>query len=204
MDISVVKVVSRFLHLTSTGVLSGICIFNYMFNADEILNDEPFYETIGKYCGMISFATGVANMFLIKHGKTLEKGTPSRNWLHILEIKFFMALLLTPAVKPLISFLKETGMLSGGQKEAEEFKKALRFWLIMAMTLMSGGAKTYREFICNNFDKDPVSEKVEQFSKKYQGIERDIKSGKRKEPIKVKPVNLQADDNSEDDNILSD
>jgi len=204
MDISSIKVLNRFAHLTSMSIVSGICIFNYMFNADEVLNDEPFYEKLGMYAGIVAFVSGIANLFLIKHGKTLEKGTPARNWLHILEVKFFMALLLTPAVKPLIAFLKEMGLLTGGQKEQEEFKKALRFWLIVVITLMSGGAKIMREYICNNFDKDPVSDKVEQFSKKYQGIENDIKSGKRKEPIKVKPVNLTENDSEEEDDILSD
>ena len=46
-----------------------------------------------------------------------------------------------------------------------------------------------------------MAQKVEAFQKKYMGIEKDIKSGKRKEPIKIKAVNLGQGDVKDDDSL---
>lgn len=96
---SLIKSFFRFIHLLSASFLSGTAILNYMFSTGEKLADEPSYVKITIFAGIAIFVSGISNIFLIKGSKKLTK--PQKVWVHFFELKFFLALLLTPAIKPL-------------------------------------------------------------------------------------------------------
>lgn len=100
---SLVKSFSRFAHILSTSFLSGSAILNYLFNTGTILAEEPSYAKVSAVAGVVIFISGICNIFLIKAGKKLTK--EQKIWIHFFELKFFLALLLTPAIKPLQKFL---------------------------------------------------------------------------------------------------
>jgi hypothetical protein len=104
--------------------------------------------------------TGIVSWILTKWGKDMEANEKSMYWQHLLEIKFLMGCLCTPAVKPLVAMLTANGYIGEEQRDQDEFRIKLQFYLVCALGVMSSGAKSFRENSCNNFEKDPVGEKV--------------------------------------------
>ena len=66
----------------------------------------------------------------------------------------------------------------------EETKVKIQFYLVLFMLVYSVGIKAYREDVLNNFNRDPVEQKLEAFQKKFEEVS---KSGK---PINVQPLDF--------------
>ena len=139
----------------STGLLSGILTMHYLFGVGEYLKEEPFYEKLNIVAGLLIFVTGISNIFLVKGSKKLE-GT-QKTWIHFFEIKFFLTLQLTPAIKPLQYMLDFS----------DETKTSFQFWIMCLIMVFSIGIKAFREDAQNNFVGDPFSSKLDEITKKY-------------------------------------
>jgi hypothetical protein len=96
---SPLRLISRFIHLTTTALLSGIIIINYLFQTQDYLNEHSSYKMLCAICGVALIATGIANVFIIR-GK--KKSTPqTKTWAKFFAYKLMLTLMLTPAIKPL-------------------------------------------------------------------------------------------------------
>lgn len=103
MFFQVIKVISRIAHMISSGLLAGLIILNYLFNFSvNSLIDSKHLKLTHMICGIVLIVTGVANIFLIKGRKKLLP--VHKKWLHLLEFKLMLALLLTPLADPLLTF----------------------------------------------------------------------------------------------------
>ena len=162
-SISIIKLVNRVLHLTSTGLRDGVFIFNYMFAIEELLAEESKYETFINAASVLSFVTAIINLLVIPYGKEIDSNSTASMWKHMQELKLIGSLFLTPAIKPLIHQLSNFELIGSSQKDHDDFKKVFQFYIVIFLMVLSTCAKTFREFVCNNFDKDPVATKVEQF-----------------------------------------
>lgn len=136
------KTGSRIVHLVSTGLLSGIITLNYFFGVNEYLSEESSFSKLNAIAGIMIFATGIANIFLVKAGKKLEGD--QKMWIHMFELKFFLALLLTPFIKPLQAVFDLS----------DEFKVKLQFSIVCVIMVYSVAIKAFREDVLNNFESD--------------------------------------------------
>jgi hypothetical protein len=123
MDYGIIKLINRVLHLTSTGLLAGAIIFNYLYSSEELLSEETKYETFMSTTGLVSFITGLISRIVIPMDKEIKQGSTASMWKHIFELKFFLSLFLTPAIKPLLHSLNAMELLGSSQKEQDDFKK---------------------------------------------------------------------------------
>lgn len=60
----------RFVHLTATGFLSGTIIISHVFQMTNVLRDQPSYSLLCALAGVLLILSGIANVFIIKMGKT--------------------------------------------------------------------------------------------------------------------------------------
>lgn len=97
------RVICRVVHLTSTGFLCGSATLNYFYGLHELLLDEPLYKATHAVLGMTAILSGLINACLVKGDKKLEGG--QKVWRDLLYFKFFMTLLLTPLIKPILFLL---------------------------------------------------------------------------------------------------
>lgn len=132
----------RIVHLVCSGLVSGITTLNYLFGVNEYLSEESSFSKLNAIAGFMVFASGIANIFLIKAGKKLEGD--QKIWIHMFELKFFLALLLTPLIKPLQAMFDFS----------EEFKVKLQFSIVCVITVYSVAIKAFREDVLNNFESD--------------------------------------------------
>ena len=96
------KFLFRLMHIVSTMFLSGSAIFNYLFQTGQLLQNKPYYSILHIIAGVAIFVSGLTNLFILKNGKKLTK--KEKVWVHMLSLKFMLALLLTPVIKPVQSF----------------------------------------------------------------------------------------------------
>lgn len=157
------SLISRVVHFLSTGYLSGIIVYNYLFGSSEYLREEPLFSQLNITAGICIFVTGIANMIMLKKGKKLEDH--HLPWKFALELKFTLALLLTPLVKPFMTMLVYQQFVEADS--ADDFQATMQFYLVVFIFLLSGFVKLYREEFCNNFELDPVAEKFHQITEKY-------------------------------------
>jgi hypothetical protein len=92
------KFLFRLMHIVSTMILSGSAVFDYLFNTGELLHNKPYYASLHIIAGVAIFVSGLTNLFILKAGKKLSK--KEKVWVHLLSLKFLLALLLTPLIKP--------------------------------------------------------------------------------------------------------
>ena len=107
------KNISRVVHLTSNMALSTFIIFNYL-SSDELNKKvavHQSYSTFWTLTSILVFASGIANIFLIK-GKKLTDPV-HKIWVHFFELKFVLSLFLTPLVYPM------TGMFYASSSPTE-------------------------------------------------------------------------------------
>lgn len=102
MDTGVFNLIIRILHQTSSALLGGTIIFNYLFNTEELLVEDTKYETFLTSSGVIAIVSGLGLRLYTASGKEIESGSTASLWKHMHELLFFLSLFLTPAVKPLI------------------------------------------------------------------------------------------------------
>ncbi len=61
------NLVSRDVHFSSSGILFGTILFNYLYNSNEFLEDDPyFFAYILPLTGTLSFLTGLISHHLLK------------------------------------------------------------------------------------------------------------------------------------------
>ena len=81
-------------------------------------------------------------------------------WIHMISVKFLLALLLTPAIKP----IQKTFGLN------EEAKELLQFWLVVFLLIYSVCLRGYREDTSNNFEESPYEGKFIEFQKRFEEV----------------------------------
>jgi len=52
--------------------------------------------------------------------------------------------------------------------QASSIKIEIQFWVIIIISVMSFFLKSYREDVCNNFEDDPINDKLEEIKQRYQ------------------------------------
>ena len=99
-----IKVLSRITHMLSTALMSDIILFTYFFNMGPVFHSQPGFKTLHLILGPAILISGLANVFLIKAGKKLEK--KHKGWVGMLHLKFLLAIIfLTPILKYLIAII---------------------------------------------------------------------------------------------------
>lgn len=96
-------------------------------------------------------SSGLINLFIIKGGK--PKTPEMKLWVHLLSAKFMLALFLTPAVNPVQKWFGFD----------DELKKQMQAGLVVFMFVYSVLIRAYREDAANNFDEDPLTDKLHEF-----------------------------------------
>ena len=161
------RVICRVVHLTSTGFLCGSATLNYFCSLHQLLSDEPLYKATHAVLGTAAILSGLVNFCLVKGDKTLEGG--QKIWKDLLVFKFFMALLLTPLIKPvLFVILGEEDFDT--DTNAESLKVKIQFWVLVVLMLTSLFTKVFREDICNNFNRDPLTSKLEELNQRFVNL----------------------------------
>mmetsp|Transcript_4843 Transcript_4843/g.3453 ORF Transcript_4843/g.3453 Transcript_4843/m.3453 type:complete len:123 (+) Transcript_4843:151-519(+) len=114
--------------------------------------------------GILLILSGLANIFLIKEGKKLSP--EHKPWRHMFEIKFLLALFLTPVANPLLK-------LFVAPENLDKARINFQFGLICFFYLYSTYIKYFREVVCNNFNDDQVLLKMHELQKSLnEGNER--------------------------------
>ena len=68
------KIVTRVTHLVSVSVISGVTILNYFFEATQYLAEDSNYRLVIMLMAALVTVSGIALMYQMKEGKTLEGG----------------------------------------------------------------------------------------------------------------------------------
>ena len=104
------SVISRTAHMLSTMLVTGSVVLNYASNGklDRHMSRHENYHWYQAIVGAIMFGSGIANVFIIRDGKKFEDQV-HKMWMHFFELKFILALFLTPAVYPLTSMFAPEG-----------------------------------------------------------------------------------------------
>ena len=93
-------------------------------------------------------------------------------WTDIVKFKVVASLFLNSyVIHPLIAMMVE----EDDTEVYESTKIAIHFYIIVTLILVSIASKAYREDICNNFEKDPFHEKLDEIKSKLK-FEDDIGS----------------------------
>ena len=106
-----------------------------------------------------------------KAGKDLEGGQTI--WLDMIKFKVIACLFLNSlTVHPLVVML-----VGEEDEEAQDaMKVSIHFYIIVTIMLVSIANKAYREEFCNNFEKDPFHEKLNEIKTKYKYTAQDVES----------------------------
>lgn len=151
------SVICRTAHMLSTMLITGSIVLNYVSNGkfDKIMNRNSNNQMFHSLVGATMFGSGIANVFIIRDGKKLEDQF-HKMWMHFFELKFVIALLLTPAIYPLTSVFAPEGQ----SNISEQTRMKVQFYVIVFMLFYCPFIKYYREEVCLNFDRDIVMDKV--------------------------------------------
>ena len=98
------NVVVRSIHLFSCGILFGLLTLNYFFTVFEYLKEESDFDTFLLITQFTTLLSGIFLYFTTRGPKPIEK-EDHKPWQLMQEVKFFVTLLMTPAVAPLQSML---------------------------------------------------------------------------------------------------
>ena len=80
--LNLMKIFFRVLHQISAAVLGGLVIYNYLSN-DELakkMKKNSNNSRFNSFIGILLFATGITNIFLIKNDKDLSKNEIHKLW----------------------------------------------------------------------------------------------------------------------------
>ena len=108
------------------------------------------------------FASGIANVLIIRDGRTFTDHWHTM-WNHFFELKFVLALLLTPAIYPLTGMFAPEGSLN----ITEATKCKVQFYIVVFLMFYSPFVKYFREEVCLNFERDIVMDKVQELQAKF-------------------------------------
>ncbi len=86
--------------MLSTAILSGMIILNYLFDLQSTVAAHPGFKKLHIIAGTVLIVSGLANIFLIKGKKKIMP--QHKLWSHLLHLKFFLAILLTPLANQLL------------------------------------------------------------------------------------------------------
>ena len=77
-----VKIFFRVLHQLSASVLGGLVIYNYLSNNElaKKMKKNPNNSRFNSFLGILLFASGITNIFLIKNDKDLSKNEMHNLW----------------------------------------------------------------------------------------------------------------------------
>ena len=141
-----IKIASRCTHMLSTMIISGITINNYLSDShlDRKLSSQQSFSLFYNSSIFFLFTSGILNIFLNKNGKKLENPL-WKIWIHFFELKFILALLLTPIIYTV------TLPFASDQQISETTKNKIQFYIVMFMFIYSPFIKYYREEVCFNF-----------------------------------------------------
>ena len=172
---SEVAFVARTAHMLSAMLLSGSVVLNYYSNGklDQHMAKHPSNSWFQGIVGATMFASGIANVFILRDGKTLEDQV-HKMWMHFFELKFILGLLLTPAIYPLTSIFAPEGHVN----ISEATKSKVQFYIVIFIMFYSPFTKYFREEVCLNFERDIVMDKVQELQAKF-----DESSRKRDRPL---------------------
>lgn len=109
--LNLIKIFFRVLHQLSACVLGGLVIYNYLSNNElaKKMKKNANHSRFNSFLGILLFATGITNIFLIKNEKDLSKNEIHKLWQHFFELKFVLSLFLTPLIYPLTMLFAEDG-----------------------------------------------------------------------------------------------
>jgi len=141
----------------SIATLSGLVSYNYLSGGEltPALKNHEGFKMVNTFVGLTVFVTGIANVFLVKGGKKLTDPV-HKMWIHFFELKFILALLLTPLIYPITSIFAEEGQ----NVISSETKDKIQFYIVVFMFFYSSFTRYFREEVCHGFKKDFIMEKV--------------------------------------------
>ena len=141
-----IRIASRCTHMLSSMIISGITIYNYLSDShlQRKLSNQSSYSIFYYASLFFMFTSGILNIFLNKNGKKLENPI-WKIWIHFFELKFILALLLTPIIYTV------TIPFATDQEISETTKNKIQFYIVMFMFFYSPFIKYYREEVCYNF-----------------------------------------------------
>ena len=82
-------------------------------------------------------------------------------WRHALEVKFVMALMLTPLMNPVAR-----NMHKNDESAQASFTRTIQFIFVVLLLIFSVCIRAFREDVCNNFAPSPLAEKFSDISNK--------------------------------------
>ena len=151
------KIVTRVVHLVSVSVISGVTILNYFFEATQYLAEDSNFRLIIMAMAMSTTISGIALMYQMKQGKELEGGQSV--WSDMVKFKVIVSFFLNgQVVQPMAVMI----VGSEDTEAIENVKTSVHFYAIVILLLTSVLSKLYREDLCNNFEKDPLHEKLDE------------------------------------------
>ena len=100
----------------------------------------------------------------------------------MLKFKFAVAMLLTPLADPLVmmvltymasdeersSYIDDNDMARQKSGEARAIKVQVQFWSVVVLLVLSLATKAYREEVCNGFKDDPINDRLEEITQRFQ------------------------------------
>jgi len=150
-----IKLLSRITHLLSATTIFALVSSNYLFDFNQLVWDEPIYKTLHIFSGVFLISSGIANIFLIKQGKPFDKANLDHAiWLRFFELKFVIALLLTPLINPILF------LISKEEADIESLRNKVQFYLLLFVLVYSSFIRSFRNDVCSNFEKDLIMEQV--------------------------------------------
>ena len=80
--LNLTKIFFRVLHQLSAGVLGGLVIYNYLSNNElaKKMKKNTNHTRFNSFLGILLFATGITNIFLIQNDKDLSKNEIHKLW----------------------------------------------------------------------------------------------------------------------------
>ncbi len=138
--------------MISTALVSGLIILNYLFSLQSVMSQNPNFKKLHIIAGTVLIVSGFANIFFIRGKKKLQP--QHKPWAQMLYLKFTLGLLMTPLANLVVGrFVKAD--------ELDMARSKFQFYLCLFMYVYSTLIKYYREEVCNNFNVDPLLDKLE-------------------------------------------
>ncbi|CAK92722.1 unnamed protein product (macronuclear) [Paramecium tetraurelia] len=124
-----VKYVFRVLHIGSVTALGGRIIYDYLWpDQGEITKSQALFAGIS---GFLMILAGIVNIFLLKGKEKLK--SKNKFWAGTLHLKAITTIII---LTPLAKFISRD----------QQLVKAIQFYYVVAMLLLSPFLRFYREW----------------------------------------------------------